>query len=585
MTNSPRPNVVVCTLDAVRASRLSLYGYDRVTTPHLETAASDSLVCDQAFTLAPFTQSACIQIFTSSRPLSFGGTDNGARGRPKTLFQHFRDAGYFTRGLSTAHWVSSYYGYDGLEDENQLFTLNTLCGMAIANVQASLRLFYDGTVSMEQLLSFVTPAVEKLFHNADTYCDIHIESLAAHRDDFPDALFTNAGYDFRKVKSVTEKHRRAFRNDGETYVRTHLRRIPSSHEWIAADWRMCRFPTKFASEIAFRLSNRALQVMRPALARQRSTRFKYYPDAHALADKVVSMLDETPLDRPFFIWAHFKDAHLPYVSGAGRAWYRTTPEHLSALGYPDGIDPVLPFFRGKPKTEEQAAAFSALYDASIRSTDIALGRIIDALDRADLGENTIFAVIGDHGEEQGEHGDFGHSFLLYEHNTRVPMLFRRRGMTGERITNLVAHPDFAPTLADMAGLDPDPAWEGRSVAGSRDTWRDHVLHETFCRGNCDFDNRPLYFGVRTERHKYIWKEYRDGTDKFGPEENELYDLVNDPDEKINAYRADRPEVAVFDRIIARRMAEIPEISADRIVRNFGALGTETLKKSPQDSAA
>ncbi len=68
-----RPNVLLLTVDAWQADRLSLHGYARPTTPALERFAADATVCERAFTLGPFTQLACIQLFTSSRPMSYGG--------------------------------------------------------------------------------------------------------------------------------------------------------------------------------------------------------------------------------------------------------------------------------------------------------------------------------------------------------------------------------------------------------------------------------------------------------------------------------------------------------------------------------
>ena len=129
--------------------------------------------------------------------------------------------------------------------------------------------------------------------------------------------------------------------------------------------------------------------------------------------------------------------------------------------------------------------------------------------------------------------------------------------------------DLAPTIADMAGLEPDSAWEGVPITDPSVDRRDHVLLETFHGGSCLFDRRPPYFAVRTRRWKYLWKEYRDPTDRFSPEGLELYDIVDDPMEQRNLYRADHLAVPGFNRIIARRMAEIPEIPRDRIAAAFG----------------
>ena len=214
----------------------------------------------------------------------------------------------------------------------------------------------------------------------------------------------------------------------------------------------------------------------------------------------------------------------------------------------------------------------------MRYVDEQIGRIVEGLEGMGLADDTLVVVCGDHGEELGEHGDISHHFRLYEHNVRVPVLLHRRSTGRRRIDGLTALLDLAPTIADMAGIEPDAAWQGVPVTDPSVGRRDHVLLETFHGGNCLFDRRPLYFAVRTRRWKYLWKEYRDSTDRFSPEGLKLYDIVADPMEQRNLFGADHAAVPGFNRIIARRMAEIPEIPRDRIAAAFG----ENLSAVPAD---
>ena len=163
--------------------------------------------------------------------------------------------------------------------------------------------------------------------------------------------------------------------------------------WLPKEWYYRRQPTKLLGEGLFRAGNRLLGAVHPGLAQRRSTRFKNYPDARSLADKVISLIENRDSTRPFFIWTHFMDTHSPYVSGHGRKWYEHTGDHLAALGYPTDLDPSLSF-DGKPKRQEDEAVFSALYDAALRSTDAEIGRIIDALDRLGLHDDTLVVISG-----------------------------------------------------------------------------------------------------------------------------------------------------------------------------------------------
>ncbi len=575
MTSRPK-NVLLLSVDTLRADRLGTYGYARPTTPALDAFAEDALVMERAYTLGPFTQLACIQLFTSSRPYDYGGYDRGAVGRPNTLFKRFKDSGYATWGLSTIHWVSPYYGYtDGLDEGVFVFHLNTLVGMAAMNMRDTLRVYFDGKIGEAEMLADVVPNIRRLFNNVEDYTRMLDRRREEYRRDFPYSKIVNDRYVPARVRAVVAEHRDAFEADQVGYIHTHLRTAPDAHEWLARSWRFCREPGKLFGEAALRASNALIRRINPAWAGRRETRYRFAVDAHAIADKTIGALGNMPDDRPFFVWAHFKDSHQPYVSGSGPDWVNQTHGYLRNLGYTDDIDPTV-VFRGAPKTPERTEAFSALYDASVRSTDAAIGRILDALERDPRHADTVVAICGDHGEELGEHGDFGHLCMHYDHNARIPMMFRAPGLGAGRSENLVTSLDFAPSLAAYAGIDAAPDWVGSAVTDPAVGERDHVLMESFCRGNCIFEHRPLYMAVRDRRYKYMWREYVDWPHKKGRPEPMLFDLDNDPGETENIHDPAHPAVRNAERIIAERLCEVPEITDERITANFGDIGRDAI---------
>jgi arylsulfatase A-like enzyme len=580
------PNILMLTVDALRADRTSLYGYNRPTTPTLERLEKDAVVCDQAFSLGPFTQSAAVQLFTSTAPLSHGGFDAGAAGRPDTLFKHFQANGYRTTAISTLHWVNRFFGYgSGLDVEHQLFIPNTLVGVAVATMRNSLTGYYTGAIGRDEMLAVVRPTIAKLFEDADSYCMSRLEHEQEHARDYPDSLFVNEGYDFARVRRLVLRHKNEFEGNPAGYVDRHLNRVPAPHEWLAADWRLCRSPARLAGEVMFRLFNRILGLAWPSLASARSARFRQYVDAGALADKTIAELRTVNSDKPFLIWCHFMDTHVPYVSGHGRKWYRQTSNYLKRLGYPKTRDPALNFRETRPQHPDRQKEVATLYDAAVLWTDEQIGRIIDVLDETGMAKDTIVMVCGDHGEELGEHGDVGHYFLFYEHNVRVPMIFRRKGMKPVRLAGLRTILDVAPTLADMAGLPPAAGWIGEPMESAAAAARVHVVMETFYGGNCLFEHRPLYFAARSHTHKLIWSEARDPADTFSPDGPQLFDLTVDPGEHRNIYATDHPALAPLETAIARRMAEIPELSADRVVAAFGETGERAIAEIRSSAAS
>ena len=567
---SQNPNVLVLTADALRADRTSLYGYDRPTSPNLESLGAQSIILNNAMTLAPFTQAACVQLFTSSKPLSFGGYDSGAFGRPMTLFERFRQNGYSTWGLSTIHWVSSYYGYtDGLDTEYSVIHINTLVGMAVVNMRDTLYYFRAGKISEEDMLAHVSPIIERMFNNIVNYAEKISPLIPKYRQSFPGSKIANDQYDFLAIKEVVESHRVRFRSDPLAYISqelTNRSRVPEAHEWITRDWYYKRHPKKLVSEALFRASNKILRYFDADIVNRREATIRLIPDAHAIADKVIGALKKSNSDQPFFVWAHFKDTHRPFVSGPGKSWQKHTPRYLGDLGYSPNLDPTLSYQKHYPENDQERHTLSALYDAAIRSTDEAIGRIITAL--TDMGkiDETVVAFTGDHGEEFGEHGDFGHECMAYEHNSRIPMLFKpAKGDFVPKSDNaLVASIDFAPSICALAGIPSMPDWEGFAVTSDIVAQRDHIVLETFCRGNCLFEHRPLYLGIRTKQYKYLWQEGVDPHHKYGQTGPQLFDLRADPGEQNNIYNPNHVLVSIFNEMLVRRLLEIPEVSSERI---------------------
>ncbi|HYH47123.1 MAG TPA: sulfatase [Thermoanaerobaculia bacterium] len=81
---APRfPNVLVITIDTLRADRLSGYGYRRATSPHLDRLLAGGARFTQARTVEPLTNPAICSLWTSLYPHEHGGTRNGLRMRPE----------------------------------------------------------------------------------------------------------------------------------------------------------------------------------------------------------------------------------------------------------------------------------------------------------------------------------------------------------------------------------------------------------------------------------------------------------------------------------------------------------------------
>ena len=192
------------------------------------------------------------------------------------------------------------------------------------------------------------------------------------------------------------------------------------------------------------------------------------------------------------------------------------------------------------------------YYASVSYVDAQIGKVINAVDRLALNENTIIVLWGDHGFHLGDHG-YWTKHTNYEQATRIPILVCAPGVTkaGSVTQQLAESVDLYPTLAELAGLpapDGPQPMDGVSLVPVLENpdarVRDHAFH-VFPMGK---------FGraIRTDRYRFVeWKPLRNREQKA---EYELYDMQDDPLETKNI-AAQSPDLL---KSLARTLSQYPE---------------------------
>jgi len=115
-----RPNILLIVMDTVRADHLSVYGYDRDTTPNLKDLAADSMVFTNAISASDITLSSHASLFTGMYPSWHGAycdPRNAAYGRAiaesyPTVAELLRGAGYQTRGVAANLYLRADFGLE-----------------------------------------------------------------------------------------------------------------------------------------------------------------------------------------------------------------------------------------------------------------------------------------------------------------------------------------------------------------------------------------------------------------------------------------------------------------------------------------
>lgn len=164
--------------------------------------------------------------------------------------------------------------------------------------------------------------------------------------------------------------------------------------------------------------------------------------------------------------------------------------------------------------------------------DDSLGRILVALERKGILNDTMVVFTSDHGYFYGEHGLNAERRLAYEETIRIPLVVRYPplAVAGSTPPEMALSLDVAPTLLEAAGLRPGAEIQGRSLLPvlkkEAREWRESFLIEYFTDTVYPRIRNMGYVAARTARHKYIRYRELQGMD-------ELYDLEKDPYEETN----------------------------------------------------
>jgi len=116
-TGDDRPNLVLVSIDTLRADRLGCYGHDRPTSPNLDRLAKDGVRFSAATAQAPWTLPSHISLLTGLYPSTHGvvfSTDRLAA-RVTTLAEILRDSGYRTAAFTGGGYLNPRFGYQGWE--------------------------------------------------------------------------------------------------------------------------------------------------------------------------------------------------------------------------------------------------------------------------------------------------------------------------------------------------------------------------------------------------------------------------------------------------------------------------------------
>lgn len=173
-----------------------------------------------------------------------------------------------------------------------------------------------------------------------------------------------------------------------------------------------------------------------------------------------------PTDRrPFFLFCNYIEPHIDYDPPRQFAeQFLSSSEVAEATALRQ--DPRAFDVGDYELTERDFELLRGLYRGEIAYVDSQLGRLRNSLQAAGEWDNTVLIVLGDHGENIGEHGFFGHQYNLHETVVHVPLVITGGSFSdGGRHEEFVQLLDLVPTLCEETGISA-PELIGQAQGGS-----------------------------------------------------------------------------------------------------------------------
>lgn len=267
----------------------------------------------------------------------------------------------------------------------------------------------------------------------------------------------------------------------------------------------------------------------------RETVTEYLTDA-ITNDALDFITEASQGPEPFFLALNYTAPHKPW-KGQHPPEFEDAYRDCAFSSCPqEAMHPWTPTVDGVPiggEADVRAALMG--YFAAVSAMDAGIGVVLGRLEELGIQDNTLVVFSSDNGFNCGHHGIWGKGNgtfpqNVYDSSVKVPAIFALPGRIrqGVVLTELLSAYDLAATILELAGVDPRPFEDGpgQSFAGMLAG----LPPAAGDRAVVVFDEYGPVRMIRSTDWKYVHRY------PHGP--HELYDLVADPDERVNL--VDRP---------------------------------------------
>lgn len=310
-------------------------------------------------------------------------------------------------------------------------------------------------------------------------------------------------------------------------------------------------------------------------------------DAAGTTKAAIKHLKKLSGEKPFFLWVHYIDPHVPYYppkelakrfdpeyKGKYQMYFGMIPGGIGEAAYPKDLGKERAVFHN-PLSDRVNQHIRRLYAADIRHTDDNIGRLLKTV-KKHAGNKLIIILTADHGESLGEHEYFyDHGDYVYHVGLRIPLVFvlssnhpyNQVGIVEEWVS-LVS---LLPTTLDLLGIEVQsnhldniegisllPYFEGKSI-NPRPLFAEcgKAFFPQSVKRRVKFDISGRFRSVTFDRWHLIVTPFQKEDLAY-----ELYDLILDPYETKNVYHPNHPAAAILkgysDQWVKKDTPEVDE---------------------------
>ncbi len=587
-----KKNVIVLLIDSLTSDCIGTGRTQESSTPFLDTLLPNSIYAPNVYSYGPFTDAATKGLWCSMPTLSDYGYYFSINGSNTNHYKVFKENGYETFGFYYPYYMMSPKVVKNIDH-----TMYTCCYAFYANWRNFG--FYSDELKKRALheneILMMTKSLELIFLGWLQYYEIIEQdntSSTIIKDISPDDMIGSV----KKAHDLLEKEYEKFKDDEKSYLynflhegmnhvlasidpfdidlhvnRDFLRNVVFKEhkeliEKAQKKNRVCNlrnntFSLKktlqgvfdfFRTHDPYELKYPAnyylgLTSVRNAINGALKPNWQYQPSARRQIEAGMDAISKRSNMEPFYAIFHIEEPHAPI------AFFSYDLNDI------DKINEEMEYLR--PLVDNCGKDFrgSLGYQMAVRYDDYCLKIIFDKMKEMGVLDNTIVMVTADHGS----------SYLyspvrkrtvncFHKENYNVPMIIWDKELENQiKLNGKYTSADIYTTLYDYLGLELNEPLHG--ISALKETkGRDYVITEYMGPGCPDMFSRDAWMSIRDDRWMIAYKINMTGD--FDPKKpHQLFDLVNDPEEKTNLSRKidlSKPELVRLSELIGKRFEEI-----------------------------